>query len=405
MQLFMKSTSLLSCLAFLLTLTPAASSINAAITPTHEWTRQLGTNSDDRSFGVSADGLGNVYISGRTQGSLGGPNAGSNDVFVSKYDASGNLIWIEQLGTSSSDQSFGVSADDLGNVYISGFTEGSLGGPNAGLWDAFVSKYDASGNLHWTEQLGTSTSDLSYDVSADGLGNVYISGYTHGSLGGPNAGGEDAFVSKYDASGTLLWTEQLGTSKYDFSFGVSADGLGNVYISGRTLRSLGGPNAGGEDAFVSKYNASGTLLWTEQLGTSSHDGSWDVSADGLGNVYISGNTEGSLGGPNAGGEDAFVSKYDASGTLLWTEQLGTSNSDYSLAVSTDGLGNVYVSGFTEGSLGGPNAGSEDVFVSKYDASGTLLWTEQLGTSNTDYSWRVSADGLVIFTFQVIPVEA
>ena len=124
-----------------------------------EWTRQLGTSSTDRSNGVSADGLGNVYISGCTDGSLGGPNAGGDDAFVSKYDAAGTLQWTRQLGTSSTDLSHGVSADGLGNVYISGYTDGSLGGPNAGSYDAFVSKYDAAGTLQWTRQLGTSATD------------------------------------------------------------------------------------------------------------------------------------------------------------------------------------------------------------------------------------------------------
>ena len=89
-------------------------------------------------------------------------------------------------------------------------------------------------------------------VAADGLGNVYISGRTLGSLGGPNAGGNDAFVSKYDAAGNFQWTHQLGTSGHDFSYGVTADGLGNVYISGDTFGSLGVPSEGGNDAFVAK---------------------------------------------------------------------------------------------------------------------------------------------------------
>ena len=88
-----------------------------------QWTRQLGTSADDDSYGVSADGLGNVYISGYTDGSLGGPNAGSDDAFVSKYDAAGNFQWTRQLGTSATDDSYGVSADGLGNVYFSGYTE------------------------------------------------------------------------------------------------------------------------------------------------------------------------------------------------------------------------------------------------------------------------------------------
>ncbi len=361
----MKKSTLLVCLPLVLVSTLCYLQTNAnAATHSLLWTEQLGTSSSDGSDSVSADGLGNVYISGVTQGNLGGTNAGGDDAFVSKYDASGTLLWTEQLGTSSSEFSNGVSADGLGNVYISGVTQGNLGGPNAGNSDVFVSKYDASGTLLWTEQLGTSSSDFSSGVSADGLGNVYISGSTQGNLGGPNAGNRDAFVSKYDASGTLLWTEQLGTSSWDESHGVSADGLGNVYISGTTLGNLGGTNAGSSDAFVSKYDASGTLLWTEQLGTSSWDESSGVSADGLGNVYISGNTQGNLGGPNAGGPDAFVSKYDASGTLLWTEQLGTSSGDVSRGVSADGLGNVYISGTTLGNLGGTNAGSFDAFVAK-----------------------------------------
>ena len=108
---------------------------------------------------------------------------------------------------------------------------------------------------------------------------------------------------------TLDWTRQLGTSRDDVSQGVSADGLGNVYISGFTSGSLGGTNAGSFDAFLAKYNASGTLAWTRQLGTSGDDRSWGVSADGLGSVYIAGETNGNLGGDHIGSNDAYVAKF------------------------------------------------------------------------------------------------
>jgi hypothetical protein len=137
-----------------------------------------------------------VYISGYTSGSLGGPSAGDYDAFVSKYDAAGNLQWTRQVGTLHNDESKGVSADGLGNVYIAGGSNGGLGAPSAGNFDAFVSKYDAAGNLQWTRQLGTRDNELCYGVSADGLRNVYFSGETSGSLGGPNAGGRDALVGK-----------------------------------------------------------------------------------------------------------------------------------------------------------------------------------------------------------------
>jgi hypothetical protein len=143
----------------------------------------------------------------------------------------------------------GVSADGLGNVYISGNTRGSLGGPNAGYDDAFVSKYDAAGTLQWTRQSGTATYDDANAVSADGLGSVYVSGYLEG-LNPSDEG--DAFISRYDAAGNFEWTRQLGTSAFDASNGLSADGLGNVYISGETSGNMGGPNVGRFDAFVAK---------------------------------------------------------------------------------------------------------------------------------------------------------
>ena len=94
------------------------------------------------------------------------------------------------------------------------------------------------------------------------------------------------------------------------------------------------------------------IAWMRQLGTSGYDSSWSVAVDASGNAYISGSTHGSLGGPNAGGNDAFLSKYDAAGNLLWTRQFGTSNTDISRSVVVDTAGNAYISGYSGGSLGG-----------------------------------------------------
>ncbi len=276
------------------------------------------------------------------------------------------VAWSRQIGTSSSDYSYSVAVDASGNAYISGHTKGSLGGTNAGYYDAFLSKFDASGAELWRRQIGTSSSDFSYSVAVDAAGNAYISGYTRGSLGGTNAGNYDAFLSKFDASGAELWRRQIGTSSSDYSYSVAVDAAGNPYISGYTYGSLGGTNAGSADAFLSKFDASGNELWRRQIGTSSGDISWSVAVDAAGNAYISGYTRGSLGGTNAGNYDAFLSKFDASGNELWSEQIGTSSYDYSFAVAVDAAGNAYISGRTEGSLGGPNAGGNDAFLVKYE---------------------------------------
>ena len=200
---------------------------------TVEWARQIGTSEFDSGTGISVDGMGSIYVTGSTEGNLAGASAGGSDAFVSKYDANGNLDWTRQLGTFRSEFSTGVSADRLGNVYISGRTSGSLGGPHAGgIFDAFVSKYDADGNLDWTRQLGSSGFERSTSVSADRIGNVFIAGFTEGNLAGTLAGGSDAFVSKYDADGNLAWTRQLGTSGRDSVSAASADGMGTFISPG-----------------------------------------------------------------------------------------------------------------------------------------------------------------------------
>jgi hypothetical protein len=348
------------------------------------WVRQLGSSGSEGNCSVSADGLGSVYISGLTTGNFGGTtNAGGHDAFVAKYSSAGTFAWCRQLGTSSDEDMYSsVSADGLGNVYISGCTFGSLSGTNAGSGDAFLAKYNAAGSLAWCRQLGTSSYDVSNGVSTDKLGNVYISGVTGGDLGGASAGGWDTFISKYDASGSLVWSRQFGTSGGDYNTGVSADGLGNVYVTGYN-----------DGVFTVKYDSSGNLVWSRQLGAGIDARAQKISADGLGNVFISGDTTGSLGGPNLGGYDAFVAKYNAAGSLAWCRQFGTSAYDESYALSADGLGSVYVSADTQGSLGGANAGDWDCALSKFDSTGSLLWSRQLGTSSDDYASGVSFDGL------------
>jgi hypothetical protein len=352
-----------------------------------EWIRQLGTSEDEENRSVAVDAFGNAYISGSTWGSLGGPNAGIGDAYIAKYDPTGNLLWTEQIGTNKLDQSYSVAVDGTGNAYISGSTYGSLGGPNVGSRDAFLARYDPTGNLLWTRQIGTISFDLSNCVAVDTYGNAYLSGRTLGSLGGPNAGETDAFLAKYDTAGNQLWTKQLGTSAMEMCNSVTVDASGNAFICGHTAELLSANHM-----FLAKYNPEGSLLWNQQLGTTStNDNCWSVAVDASGNSYISGSTPSSLGGPNAGEDDAFLAKYSPDGNLLWIEQLGTIFDDVSYSVTLDASGNPFISGSTRGNLGGSDASGTDAFLSKYDPEGTLLWTKQLGTVTNDISYSIAMD--------------
>ena len=331
-----------------------------------EWKAQIGTSGRDYCYSVAVDAHGNAYISGRTTGNLGGPNAGDSDVFLSKFNSDGNEIWTTQIGTSAYDQSSSVAIDASSNAYITGFTFGDLDGPNAGERDAFLSKFDSGGNEIWTTQIGTSLLDHGYSVAVDAPGNAYITGVTRGNLGGFDPGSADAFLGKFDSNGSEIWMTQIGSGAYDHSYSVAIDASGNAYISGTTQYNLGGPSAGKYDAFLSKFDSSGNEVWTKQIGTSEWDHSLSVALDVSGNAYISGLTKGDLGGPNSGELDAFLGKFDSSGNEVWTTQIGTGGDDINSGVAVDAYGNLYISGYVSGDLGGSNAGGRDAFLVKYE---------------------------------------
>ncbi|HVS09663.1 MAG TPA: RNA polymerase sigma factor, partial [Planctomycetota bacterium] len=114
--------------------------------------------------------------------------------------AAQNQLWIDQLGTSSSDGAHAAAPDGSDGMYVGGNTGGSLGGPNAGYSDAWLARYDSAGSQLWIRQLGTSLQDGVHAAAPDGSGGAYVSGWTYGSLGGPNAGHQDAWLARYDSA-------------------------------------------------------------------------------------------------------------------------------------------------------------------------------------------------------------
>lgn len=360
------------------------------------WKRQLGTDRSNLAYSVATDADGNVYLAGTTDGSLHGANKGRYDAWVAKYATDGQLLWKRQLGSADKDVALGVATDADGNVYLTGWTLGSLGGPNKGTYDAWVAKYAADGRLLWKRQLGTDHRDYANGVATDTDGNVYLTGSTIGSLGGPKNGSVyqfDAWVAKFAPSGQLLWTQQLGTDQNDEASGVATNADGSVYVTGWTNGSLSGLNNGRWDAWVAKYATNGQHLWTQQLGTDQDDQAFGVATDVAGNVFLTGWTKGSLGRtPLSYRDDAWVAKYDANGHLVWTQQLGSALRDRATGVATDANGNVYLSGYTSGLLGATTrAGPFDAWVAKYDAEGNRLWKRQPSSHGYDKATGVATD--------------
>ena len=354
-----------------------------------DWIRQFGTSAEEKGFAVHAAADGSVYIGGQTEGPLVSPNNFSAG-FIAKYSAAGDRQWIRQIDSQGSDDVRNIATDGGGNVYVAGSTGGDLGGGLGISTDAYLRKYDASGSLLWTRQVDSGEADSGTGVAIDENGNAYLSGAVLGSLDIPNAGAADAFVAKFSPTGAKLWVRQQGSAGNDASLGITTDRMGGVYVAGQTDGVLGSASFGSRDMYISKYGEDGTRLWTRQFGTSAYDVAQATSADSLGNVFIAGYTEaGSIGM-----YDGIVAKYDTNGNLMWSKQIGTGSFDEIFGVSTDGLGNAYVAGTTQDDIqnGVATVSAADLFVSKLDANGNVIWTKQLFTPSVEFTRSVSTNG-------------
>jgi hypothetical protein len=378
-----------------------------------EWIRQFGSADNDWGRGVTVDPFDNIYVSGVFASPQpldgGSSSAGSGGaLFVTRLDAAGNTIWFQQPSPTPGVYYDGVqvAADALGNIFQivedgvdatgnsvapqslrnyspDGVLKWTFELPGEGLFDVAVDnlgyayfptyegnsvhlrKVDSTGALAWHTTIDTGGICNSSGVSLDQDGNIYVAAITEGSALGANAGGGDSVVMKFNNNGVMQWARQFGTAMADSAFYVAADRFGNVYTGGRTDGSLAGPNAGPPDVFLAKHDGAGNLLWMRQWGTSGVDTRAQMWVDSQGSVYRAIATAGSLGGAHIGGQDIAVAKLDSNGDLVWATQVGTSGTDNTAGgIWGDAQGNLYVSGYTTGSLGGPSAGNQDAFVIK-----------------------------------------
>ncbi|WP_061231429.1 SBBP repeat-containing protein [Leptospira interrogans] len=373
---------------------------------TRQWTRLLGVaGAFTTAYGITSDSLGNVYTTGMTSGNLDGQAlSGTQDLFVTKYDGNGNKQWTRLLGVAGIQTSArGITSDNLGNVYTTGTTFGNLDGQAlSGTQDLFVTKYDGSGNKQWTRLLGVAGATTQANgISRDIFNNLHVSGYTLGNLDGQALSGiQDLFVTKYDTGGNKQWTRLLGVAgQITQANGVAFDSSGNIYLTGRTSGNLDGQALSGiQDLFVTKYDTGGNKQWTRLLGVAGvSTTAYGITSDSLGNVYTTGVTSGSLDGQALSGtQDLFVTKYDTGGNRQWTRLLGVAGQiTQANGIASDSSGNTYLTGRTSGSLDGQAlSGTQDLFVTKYDSGGNKQWTRLLGIAGVSTTaYGITSDSL------------
>ncbi|WP_051382704.1 SBBP repeat-containing protein [Gloeobacter kilaueensis] len=412
------------------------------IDPTLSYATLLGGSGGDYGAAIAADSTGNLYATGftdsvdfRTLNPLQAGLAGNSDVFVTKFNTSGNaLVYSTYLGGSNNDYPAALRIDGSGNAYVVGYTNSTnfpvanaLRSTLAGNNDAFVSKLNASGSaLVYSTYLGGSSNDIATGLAVASSGNLYVTGYTLSSdfpllkpLQSVYGGGAyDAFVTKFNAAGnTLAYSTYLGGSGTDFASGIAVDSKGNAYLTGYTTSSnfpvVGAfqPSLkGGFDGFVSKLNAAGSALaYSTYLGGSKGDFSTAIAVGSSGDIFVTGYTA-STDFPRAnafqsllkGDQNAFLTKLDAAGTSLsYSTYLGGSRSEYSYALAVDSKGNAVVSGLTTSTdfptlsalQAGYSGGLADAFVTKFNAVGSAVqYSTYLGGGSEDYSYGLAIDG-------------
>lgn len=379
------------------------------------WATYYGGENDDYGFSLTTDDFGNIYLAGRTQSisniALGGfqdtIGGGDVDAFIVKFDSTGNRLWATYYGGTGADIGQSIATDSWGNIYLTGYTTSNSGiswqgfqNTYSGGRDAFIVKFDSSGNRIWATYYGGNNSDSGEGIVIDDLGNVYLAGYTNTNIASIIAsdgfqnifggGSNDAFLVKFDSFGNRIWATYYGGTDSDVGTSLDIDNNGNIYLGGITksdsnISSGGFQNTYGGgyegDAFVVKFDSTGNRLWATYYGGQDGDLVNSVATDTFGNLFLAGYTYSPTGIASGGFQnilvgnyDAFLVKFDSSGNRLWgTYYGGTSAAE---TAATDQSGNVYLAGDTynhtgiaDGGFQNILIGQENEFVVKFDSSG------------------------------------
>ncbi len=336
------------------------------------------------------DANGSIYVVGNATGNFGNQlNQGSQDVYLSKYDSAGSLQWTQLLGSAGTASGYSVALDPKGGVVVAGSTTADLttGAVADGNSDSFVASYDANGSQSWQTQVPTLSSNKAQAVNVDSSGNVYIGGQVTGVLGAgqTSSGSSDAYVTKLDTHGKIVYEQQFGTS-------------GNDHVAATAMTSDGGlvvASVQNGDAIVSKYangDATQAPAWQVDLGSLQNGSLGNLAVSGN-QIYLSGTTsnatltaggQATVANANSGGQNAFVfnlTDQGSSATPDTVSYVGADGTTSGNAVTVGSDGTVYLAGSTTGTFAGQMrnvANVNNMFVAALAPNGNIDWTRQYG---------------------------
>lgn len=353
------------------------------------------------------------------------------------------LVWATTFGGYDLTGPKSIATDASGNVFVSGYNNWTnfpvmdpgggayFQGTDIGFRDVFITKFSNSGNLLWSTYYGGSIDDVGYSICTDGVGNIFLTGYTRSSdfpvmdpggsayfLAQPASANDFAFILKFSNNGNRLWATCYWAEK---GYSICTDPYDNVFVTGQatyssfSLQNPGGgayfqgTMGGGSDAFILKFDNSGVKLWATYYGGSMGENMYagSICTDNWGNVFVTGDTGNNLPvlnpgggvffqGANAGNTDAFILKFTNSGVRLWATHYGGSGWDVGVTICAGPSGDVFIRGSTgsydlpvfdpggNAYFQGGGGGQEDAFILKFSNSGVLLWATYFGGSDIEH---------------------
>lgn len=377
----------------------------------------FGGNQFDEIRGVCVDNNKNSYIIGNTYsadlpittGLINDTTSGSYDVFLAKFDSCGTLIWCTYFGSTGFDSGEKISMTKDGNIVFCGYsssvdlpvTIGCFQPINNGGYDCFITKITPNGSIIWSTYFGGANGDFAYDITTDALDNIVIGGtttssnlYTTINSFQPNhKGNTDSFIARFSKNGSLKWCTYYGGNGNEDIHALTIDknfniiGIGGSFST--NLNTSAGAyqafNEGSPDAYILKLDSNCTRIFSSYLGGAGIEDAWGVATDTLNNIFMSGNTNSQDFDTTAGAyhtslngtlNDMYLSKWSATGALLKSTLFGGSSNDLSARLLYLPPNNILVIGKTESTdipiLGVNNqttlSGNYDTFLSLFSCS-------------------------------------
>ncbi|MEW5676197.1 SBBP repeat-containing protein [Flavobacterium enshiense] len=405
-----------------------------AQTPTWEWlTKSIGSDYVG-SRSISLDNNENIYTIGNystntfTYGNLTLTNISQNsarDSYIAKHNSLGEIIWLKGISGINNEEILKVNTDNNNNLYVLGafnspsITIGSTTLTNSGSYDIYLAKFNSDGDLIWVKNISGTNSESAEGLTVDSSGNVYVGGRFNSSsitigttvLNNTTSSGA-AFLLKFDSLGNPIWNKVINGSSDDYIEAISVDSLGNVFVAGgfySPTLSFDTTNLNNtnnyKDIFIAKYNSTGIFQWAKKIGGTNDDDVRNIKLDNNGNLYLTGHfsspilTLGTTTLTRISSQDIFLTKYNTNGNLVWAKKAGNSSYNTSTGLTIDSNNNSYISGAYFSSITFGNLpelvsqGNQDVFLAKYDSSGNEIWSKSNGGIFNDFGFALTSNQL------------